>query len=313
MISTNIEDAVRLLQAGQLVAFPTETVYGLGAKALDPQAVARIFQAKRRPRFDPLIVHVASASKAFELCTGRPRVAELLAEKFWPGPLTLVLPKASIVPDIVTSGLGSVALRVPDHPMALALLQAVDAAIAAPSANRFGRVSPTQAVHVQADLGDEVPLVLDGGPCRKGVESTVLSLLGDRPTLLRPGATACEDIEAIIGPIAIGQSTPEQSHSPGQLTSHYAPHTRMQMLSADTLPGSHERVGLLALRPRPAFGFAAVEVLSQTGDLLEAAAALFAALRQLDAQRLDRIVCEMAPMHGIGVAINDRLARGCQR
>lgn len=313
MISTSIDDAVRLLLAGQLVAFPTETVYGLGARALDPQAVARIFAVKRRPRFDPLIVHVATAGQAFALTSSTSSVAELLAERFWPGPLTLVLPKSPSVPDIVTSGLGSVALRVPNHPLALALLEAANVPVAAPSANRFGRVSPTQAAHVQADLGDEVPLILDGGPCRMGVESTVLSLLDTPPTLLRPGATAREDIEALIGPVQETQGTPAAPHGPGQLTSHYAPRTPMQRLTHETRPREHERVGLLALKPRPVDGFAAVEVLSATGDLLQAAAELFAALRRLDQQPLDRIVCEMAPMQGIGVAINDRLARGCQR
>jgi len=313
MISTSVEDAARLMKAGQLVAFPTETVYGLGAVALDPKAVARIFEVKRRPRFDPLIVHVATPGGAFSLAATRPRLAQVLAEAFWPGPLTLVLPKSPLVPDIVTSGLGSVALRVPDHPVALALLETVGTPVAAPSANRFGRISPTRATHVQTDLGDDVSLILDGGPCRKGVESTVLSLLEEQPTLLRPGATTREQIEAVIGPIGFAQNTSAPHHSPGQLTSHYAPHTPMRKLTPETRPRVDERVGLLAIAPRDATGYAAVEVLSQSGDLLEAAAGLFAALRRLDAQRLDRIDCEMAPLRGIGVAINDRLARGCQR
>jgi len=312
MISTNIEDAVHLLQIGELVAFPTETVYGLGALALNAHAVARIFEVKRRPHFDPLIVHVATVQRAFALTAERSRLAERLAEAFWPGPLTLVLPKIAAVPDIVTSGLGSVALRVPAHPIALQLLVALDAPVAAPSANRFGRLSPTQAAHVQADLGSEIPLILDGGSCQKGVESTVLSLLNERPTLLRPGATAREDIESVIGAIAVAPGTSAQPHSPGQLTSHYAPRTPMQPLSPESLPREFEQVGLLALQPRPTAGYAAVEVLSSTGDLLEAASELFAALRRLDGQHLDRIVCEMPPQHGIGVAINDRLVRGCQ-
>jgi L-threonylcarbamoyladenylate synthase len=314
MISTNIEQAAQLLRAGQLVAFPTETVYGLGALALDAVAVARIFEAKQRPRFDPLIVHVAEASEAFGLCVQPPsRLAELLARTFWPGPLTLVLPKASCMPDIVTSGLPSVALRVPAHPIAQQLLRAVNAPVAAPSANRFGQVSPTQAAHVDADLGAAVTVILDGGPCQRGVESTVLSLVDDRPTLLRPGATALEDIEAIIGPIHVSCNGGSAPQSPGQLTSHYAPRTPMQPLSLETLPKPHERVGLLAFQPRTATGFAALEVLSATGNLVEAAAALFAALRRLDSEHLDRIVCEMVPPHGVGVAINDRLARGCAR
>jgi L-threonylcarbamoyladenylate synthase len=313
MIGSSIEDAVRLLLAGEVVAFPTETVYGLGALALDPEAVARIFDIKSRPRFDPLIVHVATASEAWVLCSCRSVVAQRLAESFWPGPLTIVLPKAPIVPDIVTAGLDSVALRVPAHPMARALLERLGAPLAAPSANRFGRVSPTRAQHVDHDLGEAVPLILDGGPCQKGLESTVLSLLGDRPLLLRPGATPREDIEAVIGPIEVGSGHGAPSISPGQLNSHYAPRTPMQPLEPESLPTEVERVGLLALRPTRSDGYAAVEVLSQTGDLLEAAARLFAALRNLDELRLDRIVCELAPARGIGVAINDRLLRGCQR
>jgi L-threonylcarbamoyladenylate synthase len=313
MISTNVEHAVRLLEAGGLVAFPTETVYGLGALALNATAVARIFEVKRRPRFDPLIVHVAEASQAFELCAQLPPIAELLAEKFWPGPLTLVLPKVNSVPDIVTSGLPSVALRVPAHPIAQQLLRMLNAPVAAPSANRFGQVSPTRALHVETDLGAEVPLILDGGSCQKGVESTVLSLLEGEPTLLRPGATACEDIERLVGPIRVSCEGGTIPQSPGQLTSHYAPRTPMQPLGPDTLPAANERVGLLAFQASPVSSFSEVEVLSATGDLLEAAATLFAALRRLDDKSLDRIVCEMVPPHGIGVAINDRLARGCAR
>jgi L-threonylcarbamoyladenylate synthase len=313
MISTNIEHAVRLLTAGELVAFPTETVYGLGALALNATAVARIFEVKRRPRFDPLIVHVAEANQAFELCAQLPAMAEALAQKFWPGPLTLVLPKVSSVPDIVTSGLPSVALRVPAHPIARQLLRSVNAPVAAPSANRFGQVSPTQARHVEVDLGAEIPLILDGGSCQNGVESTVLSLLEGEPTLLRPGATAREDIERLVGPIRVSCEAGTIPQSPGQLTSHYAPRTPMQPLGPDTLPAANERVGLLAFQANPDSGFAEVEVLSATGDLLEAAATLFAALRRLDSRGLDRIVCEMVPPHGVGVAINDRLARGCAR
>ncbi len=313
MIGSSIEDAVQLLLAGEVVAFPTETVYGLGALALNAKAVARIFDIKERPRFDPLIVHVASPREAWALCSCRSAIAERLAESFWPGPLTLVLPKDTSVPDIVTAGLKSVALRVPAHPMARALLTRLDAPLAAPSANRFGRVSPTRANHVAHDLGEAVPLILDGGPCRNGLESTVLSLLGDRASLLRPGAIPREDIEAVIGPVDIADGLDVVPLSPGQLSSHYAPRTPMHPLTAESMPTEIERVGLLAIRPTRGDGYAAIEVLSQTGDLLEAAAQLFAALRNLDEQNLDRIVCELAPSRGIGVAINDRLLRGCQR
>ena len=314
MIGTSIERALELLTAGALVAFPTETVYGLGALALNAIAVTQIFDVKRRPRFDPLIVHVASPDAAWDLCASSPPPAVRLAQAFWPGPLTIVLPKKPTVPDIVTAGLDSVALRIPAHPLARELLSRLNAPVAAPSANQFGRVSPTCAAHVAQDLGDRIPFILDGGTCVKGLESTVISLLTDPPTLLRPGATTVEDIEAIIGPVAVACASSAAPQSPGQLSSHYAPRTRMCPLSPETLPQPGERVGLLAIGPThmQCYEFAAIKVLSETGDLLQAASRLFAALRDLDTQRLDRIVCELAPMQGIGVAINDRLVRGCQ-
>ena len=313
MITSSIETAARLLRAGKVVAFPTETVYGLGALAYDAQAIARIFEVKGRPRFDPLIVHAENAVRAFELCEGSSILASRLAEAFWPGPLTLVLPKRSSIPDIVTAGLPSVAVRVPAHPIALKLLSLVGSPLAAPSANRFGRISPTTSAHVHDDLGSDVPLILEGGPCGKGVESTILSLLEARPRLLRPGSVSLEDMTAVVGDIDVSNEYSERPQSPGQLRSHYAPHTKMERLRDATRPPPGERVGLLAIRPIAAKGYAAVEVLSPSGDLQEAAANLFSALRRLDVLQLDRIVCEFAPARGIGLAINDRLSRGCQR
>ncbi len=313
MEPSSIETAVSLLREGQVVAFPTETVYGLGAIAYDARAVARIFEIKDRPRFDPLIVHVESAGLAFDLCESCPKVATRLAEAFWPGPLTLVLPKHPSIPDIVTSGLPSVAVRVPAHPIAQQLLAAVAAPLAAPSANRFGRVSPTSATHVRDDLGDEVPLVLDGGSCKRGIESTIISLLEQRPRLLRHGSISLEEIAAVIGEVDSTVSASERPQSPGQMRSHYAPRTPLEPLRDDVRPANFERVGLLAIGPSSATGYAAIEVLSPNKDLREAACNLFAALRRLDERKLDRIVCEFAPPHGLGNAINDRLWRGCQR
>jgi L-threonylcarbamoyladenylate synthase len=312
MISSDIQAAATLLRAGQVVAFPTETVYGLGAIAANAQAVARIFEIKGRPRFDPLIVHAANADLALDLCSQVPLQATRLAAAFWPGPLTLVLPKRASVPDIVTAGLASVAVRVPAHPVTQRLLVAVGAPLAAPSANRFGRVSPTTSAHVADDLGNEVPFILEGGACERGIESTIISLLDDSPRLLRPGGIAVEDIRALIGDIDTSTDVPAMPLSPGQLRSHYAPRTPMQPLGPEAHPVAAERVGLLSIGPADAGNYAAVEVLSQRCDLLEAASNLFAALRRLDALGLDRIVCEFAPRMGLGIAINDRLWRGCE-
>ena len=313
MEASNIDEAVRLLKSGQVVAFPTETVYGLGAIAFDSLAVARIFEIKGRPRFDPLIVHVANAELAFDLCQSEPSLASRLAEAFWPGPLTLVLPKHPSIPDIVTAGLPSVAVRVPSHPVAQQLLAAVAAPLAAPSANRFGRISPTTAAHVYNDLGNDVPMILDGGSCTQGIESTILSLLEKRPQLLRHGSVSLEEIQNVIGEVESNIDPTERPLSPGQLPSHYAPKTRLQFVRDAAPPGDSERVGLLAMGPTLASGYAAIEVLSESGELREAACNLFAALRRLDERQLDRIVCEFAPQQGLGNAINDRLWRGCQR
>jgi L-threonylcarbamoyladenylate synthase len=312
MIGTSIEAAVSLLKGGDVVAFPTETVYGLGAIAFDAHAVAKIFERKGRPHFDPLIVHAASMADAFRLCECVPETARLLAERFWPGPLTLVMRKIQAIPDLVTSGLPSVGVRVPAHPVAHALLEALEAPLAAPSANRFGKVSPTTAEHVLQDLGSSIPMILDGGPCQRGIESTIVSLLESTPRLLRPGSIALEELRDVVGNVTLPSSNTEISLSPGQLKSHYAPRTPMQPATEAPRPRPGERVGLLAIGPTADDGYSAVEVLSATADLREAATRLFAALRRLDSLRLDRIVCELAPVRGLGTAINDRLLRGCQ-
>jgi L-threonylcarbamoyladenylate synthase len=317
-----IREAAAAIRAGEPVAFPTETVYGLGANALDAAAVARVFAIKERPSFDPLIVHFAHADDirgfADEAETDDPRVVRLAAA-FWPGPLTIVLRKRPTIPGIVTAGLETVGLRVPDHRVARALIEAAGLPIAAPSANRFGRVSPTRAEHVVAQLGDRVAIVLDGGPCRVGVESTVVRLADGRAELLRPGGVAAEDIAAVIGPLAPGDRVSRSaSLSPGRSINHYAPSVPLTLVGptggADAM--ANERIGLLAaddhgLASARARGgpYALVEVLSATGDRVEQAVNLFDALHRLDAASLDRIVAQSVPTDGLGRAIMDRLLR----
>lgn len=308
--TVDLSEAAAILRNGGTVAFPTETVYGLGASALDPSAVVRIFEIKQRPRFDPLIVHVSSVAEGREVVREWPDAAGELARRFWPGPLTLVLPKADAIPDIVTSGLPTVAVRMPAHPLALALIAKAGVPVAAPSANRFGSLSPTTSEHVRAQLGEAVDLVLDGGPCRVGIESTVVALDGSEPVLLRAGGTPIEEIERVVGSVQRPGTDPDRPASPGQLARHYASRTPL-IVCED--PGDQPvlpRTGLLTLRrPRTAGRFDAVEVLSASGDLREAAANLFAALYRLDALGLDRIVAVEVPDVGLGVAINDRLRR----
>lgn len=314
-MSDEIRQAKALLERGKLVAFPTETVYGLGANALDVQAVLGIFEAKGRPQFDPLIVHTDTAEHAFSLACNIPEVARRLAERFWPGPLTLVLHKRPLVPDLVTSGMPTVALRVPSHPLAQELLRAFGGPIAAPSANKFGRISPTTAEHVRNEFGPELSLVLDGGPCKTGVESTIVSLVGSRPVLLRPGGTAIELLQALLPDLEQPASDPEHPLAPGQLPSHYAPRTPL-LIGGRSIPRdcAGKTVGFLGVGPaQPTSGYECVEWLSPSGELREAAAHLFAAMRRLDAAGLDFIIAELAPAHGLGVAINDRLTRASQR
>lgn len=310
----NTSSAAQVLRAGGLVAFPTETVYGLGADATNPQAVARIFAVKRRPSFDPLIVHVPDFTFAHKVARFTD-VAEALARAFWPGPLTLVLDKQQIVPDIVTSGLDTVGVRVPDHPLAHELLQLARVPVAAPSANRFGQVSPTTAQHVREQLGNEIDVVLDGGPCRVGVESTIVMVTAEGVKLLRPGGLAVEEIEKVVGPVTRGIPVHEREATasnpalaPGMLKSHYSPGPPLQLIAEGEYVEPSAQAALLAFK-HPREGFAACEVLSARGALTEAAANLFGALRRLGSSGVSRIYAERIPERGLGLAIMDRLTR----
>ena len=302
--------AVNLLREGQVVGLPTETVYGLAADGLNPTALARIFEVKQRPLFDPLILHLAESESAFRLAERVPETARRLAERFWPGPLTLVLPKKEIVPDLATSGLPNVALRVPAHPVAQALLTAFGGPLAAPSANRFGRISPTDARAVYMELGETVPLILDGGPCHIGLESTVIDLSGETPVLLRAGGITIEEIESIIGPLQRATPVDERPLGPGQLKHHYAPRKPLRLVREVTEIPTQPDTGWLAygLQSSPFPGV--VENLSSSGDMREAAANLFRALRTLDDDaRVTTIYAVPLPSNGLGLAINERLER----
>ncbi len=307
--------AAAVLRGGGLVAFPTETVYGLGAHALDAEAVARIFAAKGRPATNPVIVHVAEAEAARALVRAWPESARRLAERFWPGPLTLVLPRSERVPDLVTAGGPTVAVRVPAHPAALALLRACGLPVAAPSANRSTELSPTRAEHVLQGLGERIDLLLDGGPTPGGLESTVLDLTTDPPRLLRPGLVAPGELEAVVGPIARqGASSAGPLRSPGQMERHYAPRTPLELVPwpglarVTELAAEGKHIGWLMLGkvvPCPA----GVMWLCLPDEPVRYAAGLYDALHQLDAAGLDRIVVDLPPASETWLAIHDRLRR----
>ncbi|MBA4130330.1 MAG: threonylcarbamoyl-AMP synthase [Hyphomicrobium sp.] len=303
---TSIADAGRVIREGGLVAFPTETVYGLGADATNGEAVAAIFAAKGRPSFNPLIVHVPDLAAAVALGVFSDE-ARALAVQFWPGPLTLVVKRRAGCPvaDLATAGLDTVALRVPDHSVAQQVLRAAGRPLAAPSANWSGHVSPTLARHVDEDLGDRVAMILDGGATVHGVESTVVDASGDGLALLRPGSVTADDIARVLGhPIARGAAVADAPVSPGQLASHYAPKARLRLEAAAARDGE----ALLAFgRAAPSTGF--VINLSPSGDLAEAAAHLFSALRAFDAAGSREVAVMPIPEAGLGVAINDRLCR----
>lgn len=304
---TAIRTAAELLREGRLVAFPTETVYGLGGDATNGRAVAAVFAAKGRPRFNPLIVHVPNTEQASALVEMTP-LAKRLAEAFWPGPLTLVLERRadSGLSELVSAGLSTVAVRIPDHPIAQALLNVTARPLAAPSANRSGRVSPTQAAHVEADLGEAVSMILDAGPTAHGLESTVIDARGKAPVLLCSGAVTAETIESVLGtPLRSAATDTARPSAPGQLESHYAPNAKVRLDAKDVREGE----ALLAFGADVPTPSGAVLNLSESGDLIEAAAKLFAALRALDQTGCRTIAVMPVPEEGLGAAINDRLRR----
>jgi L-threonylcarbamoyladenylate synthase len=315
-IGTNITVAKELLEAGQLVAIPTETVYGLAANALNDDAVLKIFEAKNRPQFDPLIVHSDTVEKINSFVTDFPQKAQQLAQAFWPGPLTLLLPKKSIISDLVTSGLDTVAVRIPNHRLTLDLLAQLPFPLAAPSANPFGYISPTSAQHVQNQLDTKLDYILDGGECTVGIESTIVGFDGAEAIIYRLGGISVEAIEAVIGKVSVQSHSSSNPKAPGMLKSHYAPRKSLVIRSAEAgqwsvVSGQWSlSVGFLAFRqPSPLLPIENQRILSPSGDFGEAAKNLFAYLRQLDDLDIDLIYAELLPEENIGRAINDRIRR----
>ncbi|MFZ5641330.1 MAG: L-threonylcarbamoyladenylate synthase [Bacillota bacterium] len=322
--------AAEIIRGGGTVAFPTETVYGLGANALDARAVADIFRAKGRPADNPLIVHIAAPAMVEQLAADIPVPARRVMEVFWPGPLTVVLPRQPVVPDAVTGGLDTVAVRMPDHPVALALIRAAGVPVAAPSANLSGRPSPTGADHVLEDLAGRIDAVLDSGPCRVGVESTVLDLTAEPPVILRPGGVTREELEGVLGHVTeaagAGGATPDPTapRSPGMKYTHYAPRARMVLVAladhaamrrhvaemAEELRQKGQKVGILATDETASF-YRVDEVVSlgSREDLATVSRNIYGALRQMDQKGVDAIICEGFPAAGLGTAVMNRLAK----
>lgn len=308
----DIQKAIEILQQDGLVAIPTETVYGLAANALRDEAVVRIFEVKNRPSFDPLIVHVDSIEQAEEMVLNVPAKAKDLAARFWPGPLTLLLRKQAIIPDIVTSGLNTVAIRIPDHPLTLDLLHSLGFPLAAPSANPFGYVSPTSVKHVNDQLGDKIPYILDGGDCHVGIESTIIGFTNEEPEIYRLGGIPVEDIESVVGKVRVRNHSSSRPEAPGLLESHYAPAKKVKLKNISDL-GSNSDPGRIGLIRFKEIDTAVPErnqiILSRDGDLIEAAKNLFAALRKMDEMDVHYVIAESLPEIGLGRAINDRLRR----
>lgn len=316
MIGTDIQKAADFLQSDALVAIPTETVYGLAGNAYSSRAVASIFDVKKRPSFDPLIIHTNHFSRLEEFVSDIPEKVYLLAQQLMPGPLTLLLPKKKRVPDIVTAGSPRVAIRIPNHPMALQLLSKLDFPLAAPSANPFGYISPTTAQHVNDQLGNQIPYILDGGPCHIGLESTIIGFEEGAPIIYRKGGTPVEQIESIIGPVHVRPHSSSNPQAPGMLKSHYAPSAGLELGNINELIEQHsgKKIGLIRFRNHhDMVPISQQVVLSTVGSLHEAAQRLFAGMRQLDQMKLDIILAELVPEEGLGRAINDRLRRAAAK
>ena len=309
MIGTEIEKARGLLLRNEVVAIPTETVYGLAGNALSEIAVSKIFEAKNRPHFDPLIVHVSEVSEVSNYVEEIPELAFNLMEHFWPGPLTVLLPKKKCIPDLTTSGLNEVGIRIPNHPITLELLRGLPFPLAAPSANPFGYISPTSAAHVEAQLGGKIPYILNGGNCSVGIESTVLRVQHNEIEILRLGGISVEDLQRFTSNIHIQQHSSSTPAAPGMLTSHYAPRKPIYVGNIQELMHSFasQRVGVLSFRKD--FQMESQRILSPTGNFTEAASNLFAHLRELDQMKIDVILAEYLPNESLGRAINDKLKR----
>ncbi len=317
MITTDINKAKEVLLENELIALPTETVYGLAGNAFSETAIKKIFELKKRPFYNPLIVHLKSASSIYDVALDIPESALLLADKFWPGPLTLVLKKQEHISDLITAGKKTVAVRVPSHPLALALLETLDFPLVAPSANPFGSISPTNAKHVFNYFGDELEVILDGGECEKGLESTIIGFENDQPVLYRRGSITTEEIEKIIGKLSITTNNDKSPTAPGMLSRHYAPKTDTYLTNdIDELLKSFEgkKIGLLLFKNQVQNNtITHQEILSKSGDFNEAAKNLYAAMHRLDHSELDVILAERLPDEGLGKTINDKLERATKK
>jgi L-threonylcarbamoyladenylate synthase len=308
-IGTNVSVAAAHLKRGEIVAIPTETVYGLAGNALDNEAVIKIYEAKQRPKFNPLIIHLPSIDHAAAYVKEIPEPIRLLAALFSPGPLSYLLPKTSLVPDLVTAGSDKVVIRIPAHPMALELLQQLDFPLAAPSANPFGYVSPVTAEHVREGLDGKIPYILDGGPCSVGVESTIIGMEGNELIIHRVGGVSGEEITRVTGIIPRLSLLHEKPDTPGQLRSHYAPGKPLVVGNVDNLIETYAGRKIAVVSFRKNYAVRDCRILSPKGDLHEAASKLFTTLRELDRSEAEIILAEIFPDDGIGMAINDRLSR----
>ena len=308
-IGSDLNKAISLLNAGELVAIPTETVYGLAGNAVDEKAVTKIFSVKNRPQFDPLIVHVPGLEQIGRYVDDVPEKAIILAKKFWPGPLTLVLKKKSIIPDLVTAGMDTVGIRCPNHKLTRELLVKLSFPLAAPSANPFGYVSPTTAQHVNGQLGEKISYILDGGTCPVGIESTIIGFEEGDPVVYRLGGLSLEDIEATIGPVALRSHSTSNPKAPGQLKSHYAPGKKVILGNIEQLLKEYVEDETAVLSFSRNFNNRFQFILSPSGQMDEAAQNLFTALRTLDKMPVRIILTELVPQSGLGRAINDRLRR----
>ncbi len=311
-ISTDVSEAVKYLELGDVIGIPTETVYGLAGNALNENAILKIFEVKNRPKFDPLIVHVASLERAKDFVVEFPYKALQLAKQFWPGPLTLLLAKKANVPDLLTAGSQRVAIRIPNHPLTRQMLEKLAFPVAAPSANPFGYVSPTTAQHVEDQLGTKIPFILDGGPCAVGLESTIIGFEAEKPIIYRLGGIKLEDLEACVGKVKLNLNLSSNPLAPGMLKTHYAPIKKIHVGRVTELATKyqHKKIGIISFKEDYSHLNGATQIiLSKQGDLNEAAKNLFGALRKMDQADIDLIITQRFPEEGLGKAINDRLRR----